>query len=210
MSAVFALEIFFEQLKAAIEETFLDGDTKRVIVEWGNTRVPCELNYGTVGRVLVVPGLEDGTIGGLEGPEQLRQPAMCLDTLAESFRVYCYGHDPTAQNSDDRAHDHVAMLVRHETIRQIRKIGFVIVSNYSDRWDRNMSGMVELGTVRQLKPLAQHLLGREYLIPAIIKQPILDMFDGGLPSVNVAPAVANVADTLGDLPTENSTTAEES
>jgi hypothetical protein len=207
MSAVFALEILFERVQSAVEATWMQGVTKRVIVDWGQTRPSCELNYGTVGRVVFVPGADDGALGAFTGAKQQLQPARALDNLALKFRVYCYGHNPAAQNSDDRSHDHVAMLVFHEVVRQIELASEYWAENYSTGWDRNMPGPVTIGEPRILKPQAQHLLGREILLPCMLQQPFLDMFDGSMLFTNVAPAIAHIADMQGEV-TENSTTEE--
>lgn len=200
-SAIYALESFYTALKTAVEATWTkvvgEGDDAVVVtlvpVDWGQTRPMNVLNYGDVGRVVVVPGSEDGGMGEVGGPKLWPQPAKSLLCLNETFRVYVYGHDPTAlQGPDyDRLEDHAGMRVLHEVLRQIW--------NVSHNVNVPVTSPVKIGSPRQLRPVGQRACGREYMISGIIEQPVLDMADTIAPFANVAPARSDITDSLGNV-----------
>jgi hypothetical protein len=192
MAAVFALESLYSAVKVAIEASW----SNRVIVEWGQTRPPMQVTAGTVGRVVIVPGSVDGDMGTITGAKQWPQPAKALYCLNEPFQVYCWGHNPAVVRSADLSHDHVAFQVLHEVLRQL----FLV----SHHWGPVTSPVV-IGQPKMLRPLGSCTAGREYLVPCVIEQPILDLFDDDLMYSNVAPGRAAITDTLGNV-SEQSTT----
>lgn len=181
--AKFALELLYELVKPVIENTWRG----KVRVDWGQTRVPCQLNHGEIGRVLIVPGSIDGDFGEIRGAKLWQQPAEPLFCLNQTFSVYCYGHDPQAQQSIDIRHDHVFLMVLHETIRQLH--------NVTHNWPALTSPVV-LGNPRLLRPMETHILGRESVMQCSIEQPILDMFDDDDPTFLAHPTVV-LSDSIG-------------
>lgn len=195
MAAIFALENLFAAVKPRIEGSFTVGGRVLVSVVWGRTRPPSSLDVGTIGRVVFVPGALNGDVGEIGGAKQWRQPARALRNLSHKFHVYIYGRS-LVEKSDDRAHDHAAFRVLHEVIRQI-------VAYSTDV--STVGSPVTLASPQLLKPLSVGNLGREYLLPGTIDQPILDMIDDDPDAVNVAPAVADITDTLGDRSEQSET-----
>lgn len=197
MAVVYALERLYALVKTAVEASFaytveVDGEPvvrTAVPCDWGQTRPPVQTNVGTIGRVVFVPGALDGDMGDLAGPKQWPQPAKALYCLNEPFQVYVYGRDPVAKQPNDPLHDHAAFRVLHEVIRQIRLISQNPAIECSP---------VTLRNPKILKPLGVHLLGREYLLPGTIEQPILDMIDDDALAIDVAPANAELTDALGN------------
>ena len=197
MTVVFALEALYGLVKTAVEASFATVSevddvpvvTHNVTVDWGQTRPQAQINRGPVGRVVFVPGSPDGDMGELAGAKHWPQPARPLYCLPMPFQIYVWGHDPAAQKSNDPKHDHAAFRILHEVIRQIRTITLD---------GHNTVSPVTLKNPRILKPTAQHVLGREYLLLGVIEQPILDMLDDTPLATDVAPVDGEITDTLGN------------
>lgn len=194
MASIFALERLYSLVKPRIEASFSTtaGDppvtTAHVPCDWGKTRPPVQINAGSVGRVVFVPGNVDGSMGSLNGAKQWAQPAKPLYCMQMPFCVYVWGRG-TTNKQDDPTHDHAAFRVLHEVIRQIRRVS----------WDISLeTSPVTIGEPKILKPRAQHGLGVEYLLPCSIEQPILDMLDDTAGWLDVAPAEAEITETLGN------------
>jgi hypothetical protein len=208
MTVIYAVERVYALVKPLIEGSFstsvtvddVTTVTKHVPVEWGRTRPPVNVNGGSIGRVVFVPGDVNGDLGPLEAAKQWPQPARPLLTLPYKFGVYVYGRNPAAHKADDPSHDHAAFRVLHEVIRRLRAV----------TWNPGIAtSPVTIGSPKILKPLAQHVLGTEYLVPCSVEQPILDMFDDDPAFLNVAPAGSDITETLGNYTATAKTAATE-
>ncbi len=201
MPAVFPLESLYDLIKVQIETDFKG----LVLVDWGQNRLPVNLNLGTVGRVLVVPGGPDGDFGEVRDvTTQWPHPARALYVLHQVFSVYVYAKDPQAQLQEDQRHDHIALLALHETLRAIHLATHKWVAK--DAPPRSHTSPVKIGKPRLLKPMSQSILGREFLVPCETQVPILDMFDSDLLTHLVFPT-AVITDGTGSY-SATSTTAE--
>jgi hypothetical protein len=188
VAVVFALEHLFNTVKPVIESSFTASGRVLVPVVWGRGRPPSNLDTGALGRVVFVPGAPNGDVGPLENPKHWPQPARPLQTLMHQFHVYVYGR-ALREKSVDVDHDHAAFRVLHEVLRQIRV--------YST--DVGQAGSpVIMRNPQLLKATSVGNLGREYLVPGVIEQPILDALDDDFEYVDVAPANADISDSLGN------------
>ena len=197
MGVAYALEILYAQVKAHFDALFAIAPThdvpipppqNKVNVVWGQT-TPQKSNVGSIGRIAFVPCDDGGGVGSIESAEQWPELAEMLYTLHHDFRVYLFARDSTAIKSD-AGNDHVIMMLLSQTVRAI----YLATHNAVP-----VTSLVRLGKPRQLKGDAQHQWGREYVIGAMIKQPILDMgWDADFDSVDVAPADANITTTHED------------
>lgn len=204
MGAIYAFEALFDGLRALVEPNYTRAGRVLVPVSMGESRVPNVVSDGIIGRVVLVPGLEDGDMGTVTGPQQWPHPAQSLLTWNEAFRVYCWAHDPRAAVQDaasDRAHNHAAHQLLHEVIRQLWNVSH----SFAPPDGMGVTSPVKIGNPRQLKPLATRSLGREYMIPCVVEQPILDMFDGASDWITIKPVVARISETLGEH-TDHATT----
>jgi len=174
MGVVFAFESLFAECKKQIESS----TSARVVVEMGKSRVPAQLNYGLLGRVLFVPGNVDGDLGQIGDSEQWPLPAQGLSQLDEVFTVFVYGHDPQSQIQGDFAHFHVFKVILHEALRQLHN---------ATHHHPAITSPIKYGRARLLKPMETSILGYECMIPCQTQQPIIDAFDGQLTIDRVHP-----------------------
>jgi len=195
MGVVFALEALFAEVKTQVEASWQG----LVTVEWGQTRLPVELNINKIGRVLFVPASPDGDLGAVTDGEQWPQPAQTLLQLDELFTVYVFAREPLAQIQEDMRHDHKFLLALSETLRQLHN---------ATHHHPAITSPIKIGKLKMLKPLSVTCLGRECMIPCQTQQPILDLFDGTLTTERVYPQM-DLTDTINNNHSEESWTQPE-
>jgi len=196
---VFALEALYQSLKTSIEASWTVPFQQEplVKVDYGKSRMATSHNVGRVGRVMICPGLESGQFATMTGPKQWGYPIDApglvdvLSGMELDFRIYIYGRCPNP-NPTPFDIDHWAFRVQHETIRQV-----VLAQS---TW--GTTSPIKLGPINEIKPEAQLVNGREWIWSCKIEQPILNMFEDDLSSIDVAPLGALVTTTTNGQDTD--------
>jgi hypothetical protein len=185
-----------EKLFIELQSVFQSRYHSAVTVVWGRKQRQAQDNIGTIGRIILVPGAENGGLGQFAPPKQPGRDPRPLWTWMYPFHFLIFARVSNTKQSReelDRAN--------YRIIQKITKQLLVVLNAITHHPGNPITSPVTLGAPVKLDDHQMAVLGEEYLIPAVIESPILDVWDQ-LDYVDVAPVNGDGTTTLGNYSRE--------